>query len=118
MLLRRAKRSRLQEDDLDPMGGAANLIDVMLVFACGLMVALVLSWNLQNVLFSKSTQKERQQMLQAIQKAVNVQKGRELKELPQVESGGGSGYQEMGTVFQDPKTGKLIMIEQDKGGGE
>ncbi|PKM48016.1 MAG: hypothetical protein CVV03_00135 [Firmicutes bacterium HGW-Firmicutes-8] len=111
MLLRRAKRSRLQEDDLDPLGGVANLIDVMLVFACGLMVALVLSWNLQNVLFSKSTPKERQQMLQAIQKIVNVQKGRELKEMPQVKSGGGSGYQEMGTVYKDPKTGKLIMIE-------
>jgi len=118
MPLRRARRSRLGEDAVDPMSGVANLIDVMLVFACGLMVALVLSWNLQNVLFSKATPKERQQMLQAIQKIVNVQKGRELKELPRVESGGGSGYQEMGTVYQDPKTGKLIMIEQDKGGGE
>ncbi|ADG82115.1 DUF2149 domain-containing protein [Thermincola potens] len=118
MPLRRARRSRLGEDVVDPMSGVANLIDVMLVFACGLMVALVLSWNLQNVLFSKATPKERQQMLQAIQKAVNVQKGREMKELPKVETGGGAGYQEMGTVYRDPKTGKLIMIEQEKSGGE
>jgi len=96
----------------------ANLIDVMLVFACGLMVALVLSWNLQNVLFAQSTPEERNKMLRAIQKIVNVQKGREMNELPQIETGGGAGYQEMGTVYQDPKTGKLIMIEQEKSGGE
>ncbi|AVX31436.1 hypothetical protein CTH_1864 [Carboxydocella thermautotrophica] len=118
MRRKRTRISRLSEEDIDPMGGVANLLDVMLVFACGLMVALVLSWNLQNVLFSKASPQERQKMLQAIQRIVNVKQGQELKDLPQIQNGGGSGYQEMGTVYRDPKTGKLIMIESESDGGE
>lgn len=118
MLRRRARRLWLGEDEVDPMGGVANLVDVMLVFACGLIISLVLSWNLQNVVFSKATPAEKKRMLQAIQKAVTVQKGKELKELPQVVRGGGSGYQEMGTVYRDAKTGKLILIENQEEGGK
>ena len=118
MLRRRTRSLRLSEEELDPMGGVANLIDVMLVFSCGLMVALVLSWNLQSVVFSKASPQERQKLLQAIQQVVNVKQGREMKEVPQIETGGGSGYREMGTVFRDAKTGKLIMIESGTQGGK
>ena len=31
---------RFAESDVDPLGGLANLADLMLVFACGLMVSL------------------------------------------------------------------------------
>ncbi|MCG0278438.1 MAG: DUF2149 domain-containing protein [Thermanaeromonas sp.] len=91
----------------------ANLIDVMLVFCCGLMVALVLSWNLQNIIFAKVKPEEKQRLMQNIQRVINVERGRELKEIPDLEKGGGSGYQEMGTVYKDPKTGKLILIEKE-----
>lgn len=117
MLSRRLKRSRLREDVTDPLGGVANLLDIMLVFACGLMVALVLSWNLQNIIFTRVDPQEKQRLLQSIQKVISVEQGKELKEIPQIEKSGGSGYQEMGTVYRDAKTGKLIMIEAggDKG---
>ncbi|MEG0392584.1 MAG: DUF2149 domain-containing protein, partial [Anaerovoracaceae bacterium] len=33
------------KEDLNPMDGLANLADAMLVFACGLLVALIVNWN-------------------------------------------------------------------------
>ncbi|WP_231701789.1 DUF2149 domain-containing protein [Crassaminicella thermophila] len=108
---RRRKRTLSEEREIDPLSGMANLMDVMMVFCCGLMVALVLSWNLQNVIFSNKTPEERKKMKQQLQKITSVNKGKELKEIPDVHNGSGEGYNEMGTVFQDPKTGKLILIE-------
>lgn len=32
-------------EEVDAMAGVANLADVMLVFACGLMAAVILNWN-------------------------------------------------------------------------
>ena len=48
MISRRLKRSKSQwaEDEADPMETTANLADVMLVFACGLMIAIVSFWNI------------------------------------------------------------------------
>ncbi len=101
----------LDEEETDPLSGMANLMDVMMVFCCGLMVALVVSWNLQSVIFKEKTPEERQRMQQRLQQIMEVDKGRELKEVPDFEEGSGEGFNEMGTVFQDPKTGKLILIE-------
>ncbi|MEA4988107.1 MAG: DUF2149 domain-containing protein [Anaerovorax sp.] len=96
MLDRRARRSRLSEEEVDPIAGLANLVDVMLVFSCGLLVALVMTWNLQDILFQK----------------VDVEKGQQLVEVPKIEQSGGEGYSEMGKVYEDPETGKLILIEE------
>ncbi len=100
-------------EETDPRNGLVNLVDFMLVFACGLLVALVMSWNLQNVLLTDMTPEKRQQMLKAVSEAIQVEQGQELDGMPDVSKGqGGSGYQEMGRVYKDPKTGKLIMIKQ------
>jgi hypothetical protein len=48
--------------------------------------------------------------MQAVQKTVQVQMGQELNDTPQTSSGSGQGYVEMGTVYKDPTTGKLIMV--------
>jgi hypothetical protein len=32
-------------EDINPIDGAANLADIMLVLACGLMLALIINWN-------------------------------------------------------------------------
>lgn len=111
MLRRKQRRLLSSAEEPDPLSGLANMVDVMLVFACGLIVMLVLSWNLQNIFFARVTPQEKEKMLQAIQRVVDIEKGKELKELPNFSEGGGSGYQEMGTVYKDPKTGKLILIE-------
>jgi len=99
------KRSRFDESIEDPQTSLVNLVDIMLVFICGLVVALV------------SAQRQSQAQVQdagaAGMKQV-VEKGRELPEMPEGLRGqaAGEGMQPVGQVFKDPKTGKLILVGQ------
>jgi hypothetical protein len=40
-----------------------------------------------------------------------VTQGDELNETPDTSNSSGQGYTEMGKVYKDPKSGKLIMVE-------
>lgn len=88
-------RSRFDED-ADPMAVMGNLVDVMLVFACGLIAALL------------AQSPDLQQALQP--KMQDITRGRELPQLPDAAGEGGAGLESVGTVFRDPETGKLILI--------
>jgi len=73
----------------------------MLVFACGLMLALVINWNVD---------------LGLGQQRINLEQGREVIDNPQIREdlietqGEGKLYERMGTVYKDPVTGELFMI--------
>ncbi len=105
--------NRFAEQDTDPLAGFANIMDVMLVFALGLMLALIAQSNDLREHFSldptslDSTLKEKQ--------TINVTTGNELVETPEsiknALEGGADGMQSMGQVYKDPKTGKLILIK-------
>jgi hypothetical protein len=95
----------------DPMAGSANLVDAMLVLAVGFLIFLVMSWNMQNVVFADMSQEDRQKTMEAMKQVAEIQQGSELNDTPQSESGSGQGYAKKGTVYQDPQTGKLIMVE-------
>lgn len=98
----RSYRLRSREE-VDPMSSMANLADVMLVFACGLMMALV---TLFNVDFTAFSELEDDQM-EAIE---------EPGDLPEELLSGGSAYVEKGMVYQDPSTGKYYMLASDAEG--
>ncbi len=92
---------RFQHDDTDPLSGFANIMDVMLVFSLGLLIALI------------SQSKDIQQHFKLEQVEVNTSE--ELLELPQNMSGQqgqAQGMESVGTVYRDPQTGKLILIGQ------
>jgi hypothetical protein len=110
-MLRKQKRRLLNREDEDPMAGSANLVDAMLVLSVGFLIFLVVSWNMQSVMFSDASPEEKKQTMEAMQKAAEIQQGKELNNTPQIQSGEGEGFVEMGRVYKDPKTGKLIMIE-------
>ncbi len=110
-MLRRRNRRLFNGEDEDPMAGTANLVDAMLVLAVGFLLFLVLSWNMQSVVFSDASPEDKKQTMEAMQKAAEIQQGNQINDTPQTESGTGEGYVEMGSVYKDPKTGKLIMIE-------
>lgn len=101
--MRRWERSRFDNTMEDPQTSLVNLVDIMLVFICGLVVALVSASQRQDAF--NSTGKAGQEV---------VQKGRELSELPEGLRGqqSGEGMQPVGQVFKDPKTGKLILVGQ------
>ncbi|HEY0195979.1 MAG TPA: DUF2149 domain-containing protein [Methanobacterium sp.] len=106
----RRKRRMLLDNEEDPMAGIANLVDAMLVIAVGFLIFLVVSWNMQSVVFADSSPEEKQATMEAMKKAAEVQMGKEINETPQTSQGSGEGYVEMGTVYKDPTTGKLIMV--------
>ena len=54
-MLRRQKRRLLNREDEDPMAGSANLVDAMLVLSVGFLIFLVVSWNMQSVVFSDAS---------------------------------------------------------------
>ncbi|MDI9438178.1 MAG: DUF2149 domain-containing protein [Euryarchaeota archaeon] len=107
----RRKRRILSDHDEDPMAGSANLVDAMLVLSVGFLIFLVLSWNMQNVIFADMTPEERQQTMEAMKRVAEIEMGKELNQTPQTKSGSGEGYVQKGTVYQDPQSGKLIMVE-------
>ncbi len=102
-MTRRWEQSRFDDSMEDPQTSLVNLVDIMLVFICGLVVALV------------SAQRQMQTGVDAASDGQEVvQKGRELTELPEGLRGqqAGEGMQPVGQVFKDPKTGKLILVGQ------
>lgn len=88
---------RFADSDVDPLGGLANLADLMLVFACGLMVSLAAHHGLFNGQPAKVTR---------------VEKGQVLAAMPAKADGAqGSGLQAVGQVYRDANSGKLLLVE-------
>ena len=98
------RRRYFDTEDVNPMEGAVNIVDAMLVFACGLMLSLVIYWNVD--LRNKDL--------------VPVNKGDEMTQVEglknQMEAGDGEAdlYEKLGTVYIDPHTGKMYLV-QDAG---
>lgn len=90
------------EEEVDPMSSVANIADAMLVFACGLMVALVVAWNvdLVNIQEVEIDSSEQIEDLQALEDLLTAE---------------GNGYIQRGTVYQDPNTGQMYLLEDGTG---
>lgn len=104
MSLRSKRNLRVarKSEDFNPMEGMSNLADVMLVFACGLLLALIINWNVD------------------VSDVAQVQQEPEAKyEVEGLEGGetqtvdGDSQLEEMGTVYKDPETGKYYVVEEE-----
>ncbi|MCR5583664.1 MAG: DUF2149 domain-containing protein [Eggerthellaceae bacterium] len=97
------RHTRRMHAESDPLAGLANLSDAMLVFACGILVALVVAYNVN---ISAATQVE-------IDESQEVSDA-DIEQLQDSDSSG-SGYIQKGTVYQDPHTGKLYLLEDGDG---
>lgn len=91
------RRPRVEEE-VDPLSSVANIADAMLVFACGILIALIVAWNVD---VNKIVQVE-------IDRTKQIE---DVETLQDVLAGEGDSYIERGTVYQDPNTGKLYMLE-------
>lgn len=101
----RKKRRFLEGDDEeDPTSGIINLTDCMLVLAVGFLVFAVMALNSNPAMFSESSG--------STQNTVTVSSGQSqsLNNTPENGSSSGNGYEQVGTVYKDPETGKLIMV--------
>ncbi|MDR1820756.1 MAG: DUF2149 domain-containing protein [Methanobrevibacter sp.] len=107
MVKHRRRRSRRVEED--PMAGTTNLVDAMLVISVGLLIFLVMSWNMQSIVFGGNmTQEQKKDQMKSVSQ---INQGKELDQMPDTSNGSGQGYEEVGKVYKDPKTGKLVMVE-------
>ena len=94
-------RRRRRAEEVSPLDGAINIVDAMLVFACGLMLSLVIHWNVD---------------LGQTEDRLEMDRGQEMTQDPDIQNnlieaqGQGALYEKMGTVYKDPKTGKLFML--------
>jgi hypothetical protein len=82
------------------MEGVANLADCMLVLACGLMLSLIVSWNLDLAVDEPLNDTP----LSAVEELESTQRQPEDT----------AGYEQMGVVYKDPATGELYMIMDKK----
>ena len=85
---------RKPEEEVSPMEGVANIVDVMLVFACGLLIALIAAWN--------------------VDVTKTPYRVTDIKENSAQEEIAPEDLKQMGTVYQDPRTGKLYVIEDEE----
>lgn len=99
-------RAARKVESFTPMEGVGNMADAMLVFACGILLALILSGN---VAVNESGM---------ISNPSNMSGGiNPSYEVDGVEDGvteeisGEDGLEEIGTVYRDPSTGKYYVVE-------
>ncbi|MDO5810181.1 MAG: DUF2149 domain-containing protein [Methanobrevibacter sp.] len=109
-MVRDKSKKRFAEGEEDPMAGTSNLVDAMLVIAVGLLIFVVISWNMQSVVF-QDNQNPQQAINENSPDVTEVSEGQVLNETPDTSDSSGQGYMEMGKVYKDPSTGKLIMVE-------
>lgn len=84
--------ARFDQGDEDPRASLVNLVDVMLVFACGLIAAIAGAQG-------------------AFKTPRPVEKGRQIERPASGVTQAGSGYDRVGDVYRDPRTGRLVLVE-------
>lgn len=111
MVRRKQRRRKSSDDDIDPMAGTTNLVDAMLVLALGFLIFVVINWNMQSVIFSDMSQDQKQAVMESMKQVSEVTQGQELNDTPDTSQSSGQGFTELGKVYKDPSSGKLIMVE-------
>ena len=111
MVRRKQRRRRASDDDIDPMAGTTNIVDAMLFLALGFLIFVVISWNMQSVIFSDMSQDQKQAVMESMKQVSEVTQGQELNDTPDTSQSSGQGFTELGKVYKDPSSGKLIMVE-------
>jgi hypothetical protein len=103
----RRHRTLKASEEVNPLEGVINIVDAMLVFACGLMLALAVYWNID---------------LGSAGERINLKRGREVTGVPEIREdlvetqGQGKLYEKIGTVYKDPATGQLFMLTSEDSG--
>jgi hypothetical protein len=93
--LRRKRKLLSSDEEIDPMIYAVNMVDCMLVLAVGFLIFTIIFMNANPQEVTK----------------IDVKVGKELNNTTQsTSSSSTNGLTPTGTVYTDPKTGKLILV--------
>lgn len=83
------------------MEGVGNMADAMLVFACGILLALIMSWNIDV--------SDRGEITKSPEAKYEVE-GMEDGQVESVDAD--KNLEELGKVYKDPETGKYYVVEE------
>jgi len=93
-MMKRRRRILSSDEEIDPMIYAVNMVDCMLVLAVGFLIFIII--------FMNSNPQEN---------TVEIKIGKQLNITPQaISSSSTGGLTPTGTVYTDPKTGKMILV--------
>lgn len=100
------------EDEDEPMSGLANLFDVALVFALAFLVALLISFNIsellnpeESVTIVKNPGKENMQVI--------IKEGKKIKVMNVTEQLASGTGKKVGTAYK-LKTGEIIYVPENE----
>lgn len=118
---RRLERDRFRRFGTeDPLSGVANLADLMLVFACGLLVALSMAWNASDALSGgrsgPEAASERPAAREGPMRRVDSV-ARAADDVRRSLDRAGGRYMDVGRVYRDTVTGRLYVVEGRGEGG-
>jgi hypothetical protein len=94
--MRRKKKLLSSDEEIDPMIYAVNMIDCMLVLAVGFLIFTIIFMNSSSA---------------SIKEPVQIKEISNATLQNATQSSSSSGYSDVGTVYKDPVTGKLILVE-------
>lgn len=96
----RLSASQKTQEDVNPMLGMSNLVDAMLILAVGIMLALIMHWNVD---------------VATVQDVEELNNAENLNDNQVEKIENNQGLQEKGVVYQDPETGKYyVKVEGNK----
>ncbi|RAP51907.1 MAG: hypothetical protein BZ137_09475 [Methanosphaera sp. rholeuAM130] len=108
-MIRKENSSFLSDDeDSDPTASLVNMVDIMLVLAVGFLILAISSTGVMNM---DDFQNQQSMNQSEVQTQVDVEQGSEIPNDIEQGSGAGSGYSRVGSVYKDPETGKLVMVD-------
>ena len=107
MIKKSGKPGFSEAEDSDPMASIVNMVDIMLVLAVGFLILAITSVGVGQLNFNPDGQNSSM----PLQDSINVSQGKEVPNDIQQGEQSGSGYNKVGSVYRDPDTGKMIMIE-------
>lgn len=86
-------------EDVNPSAYIVNMVDCMLVLACGFLVMLMLHWNIATTSVDELDESSMEEV--------------DPQDMPEDVTSGGSYYIDAGKVYQDPKTGQLYLVQEN-----
>ncbi len=101
-----------EEAIVNPMDGLANLADIMLILAVGIMLALVINWNLDIGTFTYIGGKTQDKGVSA-DDALTFKENDMEKLEGEAEKVSGDGLKKLGTVYYDEASGTYYVIEEN-----
>ena len=86
-------------EDVNPSAYIVNMVDCMLVLACGFLVMLMMHWNIATTSVDELDESSMEEV--------------DPQDMPEDVTAGGSYYIDAGKVYQDPNTGQLYLVQEN-----